>query len=282
MWPVTVISCLAWLLNFCRGKLFLVEHSAFTNENIIQTYKSNRIIVSCSICLIHPLASKVISVSSGVQDSLLRFLFLGKSKLVTIYNGININKPIFKISQKSFNDFNSCKSKIKLISIGRLSPEKDHITQLKALEILVKKHKFNIELSIFGEGPSFDFLNEFVQARKLSNNVYFHGFKKNLDDYLFESDLLIHSSKHEGFGIVLVEALALGVNVVAADCESGPYEILAGGKYGNLFKVGDHEDMSKAIIDRLKNPINPNILIQRAKIFSIERCSSQYLELFNS
>ena len=60
------------------------------------------------------------------------------------------------------------------------------------------------------------------------------------------------SSKYEGFGNVLVEAAMFKINVISSNCNSGPKEILLNGKGGQLFKVGDHIELSNKIIKSLK------------------------------
>src|SRR5690625_7627691 len=89
--------------------------------------------------------------------------------------------------------------------------------------------------------------------------------------------LFVLSSKWEGFGNVLVEALACGCSVVSTDCPGGPREILDNGKYGKLVPVGDADEMAKAILSSLESPTNKKTLINRGYEFTKEKSVNEYL-----
>jgi glycosyltransferase involved in cell wall biosynthesis len=87
------------------------------------------------------------------------------------------------------------------------------------------------------------------------------------------------SSAWEGFGNVVVEALACGTPVVSTDCPSGPAEILDGGRWGRLVPVGDTASMAAAILATLDDPGDPAVRRQRAMDFSVDRAADAYLAL---
>ena len=78
-----------------------------------------------------------------------------------------------------------------------------------------------------------------------------------------KSDLFVSPSDYEGFGLVITEALSVGVNVVSTDCQSGPREILKNGELGYLCEVDNPEDLAKSIKKALDKPINKEKLIRR-------------------
>jgi glycosyltransferase involved in cell wall biosynthesis len=92
------------------------------------------------------------------------------------------------------------------------------------------------------------------------------------------ADALALSSRWEGLSCVLVEALALGTPVVAADCPSGPREILQDGKYGSLIPVDDHEAMAERLVRILADPPPREFLQQAAQPFEVGRAADAYLE----
>ena len=102
------------------------------------------------------------------------------------------------------------------------------------------------------------------------------------DIYLRKSDLLVLSSDYEGFGVVIAEALSVGVNVVSTDCQSGPREILNNGELGYLSKVDNPENLAKSMNKALDNPVNKDKLISRSKDFSLEIIGKKYQELIDS
>jgi glycosyltransferase involved in cell wall biosynthesis len=117
-----------------------------------------------------------------------------------------------------------------------------------------------------------------VQELGLEEEVAMPGFVDNPYCYMAKANVFVLSSRWEGFGNVVVEALAVGTPVVSTDCESGPAEILDQGKYGELVPIGDPSAMATAILNILSGqvpPIDPSWLEQ----FSLEPIATQYLKV---
>ena len=93
--------------------------------------------------------------------------------------------------------------------------------------------------------------------------------------------MLVLSSNFEGFGLVIVEALSVGVTVVSTDCLSGPSEIIKNNEFGYLCKVDDSNDLAKQIKFACSNKIDAEILKGRSKDFSIEKIGPIYKELLD-
>ena len=108
-------------------------------------------------------------------------------------------------------------------------------------------------------------------------DVELPGFAPNPLAYMARAAVFVLSSTWEGFGNVLVEALACGCPVVSTDCPSGPAEILDRGRYGRLVPVGDDAAMAEAILATLDAPPDPNVLRARGGLFSADRAVESYL-----
>ncbi len=166
-------------------------------------------------------------------------------KSTCIYNPLENINYLKKLAIKKIN-FNYFKSKqLKIISVGRLVKQKDHITLLKAINILSKKIKF--KLLIMGNGEEKINLINFVKEKKLYKSIKIIPYQKNPYPYIYQSNLLILSSLYEGLPNVLLEALALKKFIISSNCPSGPKEILANQKYGELFEVKNYKQLSKKI-----------------------------------
>ena len=102
------------------------------------------------------------------------------------------------------------------------------------------------------------------------------GHKKNPYPYLKNSDQFILASEWEGFGMVVVEALALGTPVIVTDIDSGPKQIIEGGKYGSLVPINSPEKISMKVVSNYNINTDKEYLIMKAKEFDKENISKHY------
>jgi glycosyltransferase involved in cell wall biosynthesis len=165
-----------------------------------------------------------------------------------------------------------------ILSVGTLKEQKDHATLIRAFALLPMT--LNAKLTILGEGGLRSELEALVQQLGLQGRVALPGFEVDPYPWYQTADLFVLSSRWEGFGSVIVEALECGVPVVSTDCQSGPAEILENGRIGNLVPIQDPEALAASISEALKNPIDRNLLINRARDFSVSSIADQYLDYF--
>ena len=145
-----------------------------------------------------------------------------------------------------------------LVTVARLVPEKDLGTLLTAFA-RVRATGRDVRLLVVGEGPERARLEALAAGLGLVEgvDVRLPGADPNPYRYMARAVAVVLSSRVEGMPTVLVEALALGVPVVATDCPSGPRELLADGRFGRLVPVGDAPALAAAIEDVLDRPPPP-------------------------
>jgi glycosyltransferase involved in cell wall biosynthesis len=132
---------------------------------------------------------------------------------------------------------------------------------------------------ILGEGEQRGEIEAAAQAEGVGEKVIVRGFVSDPMPYYRSADLFVLSSDYEGFGNVIVEALACGLPVVSTDCPSGPAEILENGRYGRLVPVGDDEALAQAMQIELTSTHDRDALVQRANAFLPDVAAEQYLRL---
>jgi len=194
--------------------------------------KLNKLLVR----ILYPRADLIVAVSYGVKQSLIN-LGIEEEKIKVIYNSYPIDE-IRELAKEPLGSYEEIFKHPVLITAGRLTKQKGQWYLLRIFKALKEKHK-DLKLVILGEGELKDYLvklsqelelKAFVWDRdKLSErfDVYFLGFQKNPFKFMARAKLFVFTSLWEGFGNVLVEAMACGVPVISSDCRSGPREILA-------------------------------------------------------
>jgi glycosyltransferase involved in cell wall biosynthesis len=159
-----------------------------------------------------------------------------------------------------------------IVSVGRLSPEKDHATLIRAF---AKLGRSDWRLEITGDGPMREPLQSLI--REVGGRVTLTGFVADPFSVFRRAELAVSSSRYEGFGNAIVEALACGTPVVATDCPYGPREILADGRYGLLVPVGDADALANAIAQAMAMAPNRTSLRARASAHTVARAADALL-----
>ena len=278
MWPVTTVSVISWLLSGFKQKIILSDHN-FLSISTIRELNISRLTLKFTMGVTYRLATHVIAVSKGVKADLQGLSGLPNRKISVIYNPVTqIPFPSGQVKQE-IKDLWSREFRYHILAVGSLENQKGFDDLIIAFSKVCKK--VNAQLIILGEGSKREFLSNLVLKLDLEGKVSMPGFVKNPNLWFETADLFVLSSKWEGFGNVIVEALECGVPIVSTDCDSGPREILQNGKYGTLVSVGDNDALSSSIYNSLLAHHDKSALIARSKDFSIDKISQQYLNLFN-
>ncbi len=171
-------------------------------------------------------ADKVVAVSKGVEGDLKENFRIRKENLATIYNGYDVDSIMRYANEKVLEEQELFKGKVTIITMGRLDNSKGQWNLIKAFAKIHEEFP-ETQLLLLGEGELFEILNEMAEKLGISDCVVFKGFVDNPFKYIKHSQLFVFPSIYEGFPNALVEAMACGAPVIAADCESGVREILA-------------------------------------------------------
>jgi len=258
-------------------KVIISQRNMFTMDR-----RPDQMILKFIRCrLLYRYAKACVCISEGVAEEMRTLNLIAPDKIHVIYNPV-VNKELLSQINEPLDDpwFRENSDPV-IIGAGRFGDQKDFTTLLKAFGI-VSKVRGNLKLLLLGEGKQRAMLENMVAGLGLSEKVRMPGYIQNPYHYMKRAALFVQTSRFEGFGNVVAEALACGCNVVSTNCKSGPSEILENGKYGALAKVGDPEDIAKAINTMLDNPLPKELLISRAKYFSEERAVESYYALFSA
>ena len=275
---VNIVAIIAKLLSFSKCKVFVRE------TNWIKANRSDRNqpfffrFAYRFVRLVYPLADGVIAVSQKMADSLKSEEHIPDNKIHVIFNPV-ITSGVFSMAKERPDHpwFHEKSVKI-ILSAGRLAPQKDFPTLIKAFSRI--KADNSCKLVIIGDGKEKGNLQNLIDSLQMNGKIDLAGFQSNPYSFMANCNLFVLSSLWEGSPNVLVEAMACGATVVSTNCPSGPDEILEKGKYGKLVPPGNVDELAAAITYSMQNPAYPSVMISRAELYSAKTSASKYLECF--
>ena len=144
-----------------------------------------------------------------------------------------------------------------IVSVGRLSPEKDIGTLINALALLKQPWK----LIVVGDGGHYSTLRALAEAKKINENIQWAGWHENPWNIVKEASVTVISSLYEGFSMTTAESLARGIPVVTTKC-GGPEDMVTEGVNGWLYPVGDYMRLSEI----LSNIQNGKYILPKAEV----------------
>lgn len=187
-----------------------------------------------------------------------------KGRMICVPNGINLEKFNFKEGKLLSKSKTFCENGEKiLLNIGRMDPQKDQKNLLKAFSLLEYK---NLRLLIVGSGELENELRQLAIKLKIIEQVSFLGVRNDIEYLMHLSDVFVLSSNCEGFSLVVLEAMACGVPVVATD-SCGPKEVLGG--TGSIVPISSPQELASAINKVLvmdQQLLKKNILKARMRV----------------
>lgn len=223
--------------------------------------------------LVRSRASRAIAVSEGVGRDLEARGF-PPSQIAVINNPLPTQLPPTGATYPWQAELADLGDGPVIATAGRLVPVKDHHTLIAAFAMLRSRRP--ARLVIFGEGPLEGELRAQAAALGVSQSVLLPGYVNDPSACYRAADLFVLSSTSEGFGNVLIEAMAEGVPAVSTDAPHGPREILADGLFGSLVPVGNAAALADAMEQTLDSPVAPQRLRERAGDFGIGLIADRY------
>ena len=206
-----------------------------------------------------------------------------KSKLITIHSGVDMDKfsPFFD-SDWLRNEYDLDANTVVVGNTSAISDQKDYFTFVKVAERLIEQRK-NVHFFIVGDGPTRPVIEQFVQEKGLEDHITFTGFVDNINEVLPSLDIFLFTSKTEGLGTSVLDAMAAHVPIVAT-AAGGVSEMVEHEKNGLLYQVGDVEGITEGVERFLGNKELAITLAEEAqktvKNFSKEKTAKRTLEVY--
>ena len=222
---------------------------------------------------------KIICISNETSQNLRAYLGsnwqkkCGKDKIITIYNGIDVNR--FHNAQP----YEERNGKFIIIMVAAFRQQKDHSTLLKAFTHLSDDYK----LWLVGDGEKRKDIEQEIEQLSIGNKVKLFGNRGDVPELLNAADIVVLSSNWEGFGLAAVEGMAAGKPVVVSDVD-GLRQIVE--NYGLIFQRGNDYELS-TMIEELANDINKYHLVaqkcfSRAQDFDIANMITAYESVYHN
>lgn len=305
-------ACISFMDSANAANIFSGKKYCKTILSVRITISQNRswkykYIVGSVAKFFYPLADQIVALSKGTESDLVENFSLPEEKVLTIYNGYDIDYMERKALEKHSLDMDP--SAFYFINVGRFQEQKGQWHLLRAFSRVVKKHPES-RLILCGKGSYEFMLKKMSTELGIKDKVIFAGFQKNPFAIASKCDAFVFSSLYEGFGNVLIENMACGLPIIATDFRSGAREVLAPNtdykkqckgileyaEYGIITPVCSgnklesrmpleeaetllSEAMIKLIEDTKLREHYAGKSIERAKDFAIEKTVQEWLEI---
>lgn len=282
--PELIITCLQYINLITLTSVWILRRfGQLLNTKVVTRIASSNELTSKTLIskLLKPLLKipdEFIVISKGLEKDLIEKYNIPKSKISFIPNSV-------ELENYKTNEYATTQKEFDICTIGRYTRAKDHASLINAIDILRKKYGLSIKACIVGYGELQDELRLQVDSLGLTDSIELTGQIPYNDgqEKLKKSKIFVLSSRWEGFGIVLLEAMRCGLPIISTNCNYGPAEILDNGKYGILVPIENSEHLAKEIFDLLNNNARLSTLsklsFKRVQDYDISVISKQYEEV---
>jgi glycosyltransferase involved in cell wall biosynthesis len=273
LWPLTVAAILARRIARSTARLVVSDHAALSKQ--FAGRPLTLAAIGASVRLFYRRADARVMVATAAAEDLARLSGLPRECFDIVYNPVE--RPADRIGPTSEIEAMWRDADGRIITVGTLKAQKNHELLIRSFARVRESRP--ARLMILGSGELETHLKQLAASLGIGDDVIFPGFAADPWPYYASSNLFALSSDYEGYPLVLVEAMRCGLPVVSTDCESGPREILDGGKFGRLVPVGDERALAGAMMEELEKPHFAGLARERAEQLSGAGTARRYLEL---
>lgn len=275
MWPLTTIAPIARRLSGQRCKVLVSEHGILSAQ-YASWGRAHRLALRSSMALGYRMVDARVGVSGGVAQDMAALAGMPPDLFDVIHNPVPPRPAPTNDALRQAEALWDTPSGARIVHVGSLKPVKNHPLLLRAFALIADP---DARLMLVGTGQGEADLRALAADLGIAERVIFAGFHSDPTPFYITADLFALSSDYEGFGNVIVEAMACGTPVVSTDCPSGPAEILENGRYGRLVPVNDPAALAAAMQATLSEPPDSATLKRRAADFSPAIAAQRYLDL---
>ena len=213
-----------------------------------------------------PRADRIVAVSQGMREQIAGYYSLPRTAVTTIYNFFDLAE----IRRLGRDDPELPVDGPFILGCGRLVDMKGFDELIKAFAVVAAEQRHRaLRLVILGDGPLRDALGRYAEQHGVGDRILFCKFQANPWSYFARARAFCLTSRAEGFGRVLVEAMACGAPVITSRCPWGPEEVVEQGTCGLLYEMGN----VKQLVDGLRALLEDDAL--RAHLIAQGRARSE-------
>jgi glycosyltransferase involved in cell wall biosynthesis len=257
-----------------RPKLMLREVGSPSIAQYRDPYLQNRMAYRI-LRRVYGSADRIVALTEGARRDLVENFAVPADRIAVM--ATNAVVPQAMAAQLAQWDGETGRDDNLIVCVGRLSPEKDQATLIRALALLPAQRSWR--LAMVGDGIERRALEALAREHGVADRIVFTGHVADPFAWMRRARLAVCASVYEGLCNAIIEALACGTPVVSTDCPYGPGEILQGGRYGTLVPVGDAAAMAAAIDAALSGQPDRRTLMARGLNYTAERAAERFLEI---
>jgi glycosyltransferase involved in cell wall biosynthesis len=262
------------LIKLSRGRRHIINSQ---NPPSLSYTGINKHIYTRLIRKLYPRADCAIALSEGVKIDLVTNFGLPAEKVRVIYNPIDCKQAQSDAEEEVAEPLFETGMPV-ILNVGRLVVQKNQALLIQAFARA--RRDVPAKLAFLGQGPLELELRALAERLGVEKDVHFLGWRSNPFKYMRRAQVFALSSNYEGFGNVLVEAMACGCPVISTDCPYGPGEIVENAKNGLLVPMRNKEALADAMSTMLADESLRQGLAaagkERAKDFDLPVIARQY------